>query len=86
MRGVDRTVSATFRDRMIAEGSRDGTVPLIFSIRSRKVAETGPYLSSLADFTHRIFRSFTSAVITVVCAPDEVWSYHPKHIEQFTEI
>jgi hypothetical protein len=28
---------------------------------SRKVAETGPYLSSLADFTHYIFRSLTSA-------------------------
>jgi len=30
-------------------------------VRSRKVAETGPYLSSLADFTHCIFRSLTSA-------------------------
>jgi hypothetical protein len=23
-------------------------------------------------------------VITVICAPDNVWSYHPKHVEQFT--
>jgi len=29
--------------------------------RSRKVAETGPYLSTLADFTHSIFRSLTGA-------------------------
>jgi len=25
-------------------------------------------------------------VITVICAPDDGWSYHPKHVEQFTEI
>jgi len=25
------------------------------------------------------------AVITVICAPDDGWSYHPKHVEQFTE-
>jgi len=26
------------------------------------------------------------AVITVICAPDDGWSYHPKHVEQFTKI
>jgi len=26
------------------------------------------------------------AVITVICAPDDGWSYHSKHVEQFTEI
>ena len=26
------------------------------------------------------------AVITVMCAPDDGWRYHPKHVEQFTEI
>jgi len=26
------------------------------------------------------------ALITVICAPDDGWSYHPKHVEQFTEI
>jgi len=26
------------------------------------------------------------AVITVICAPDDGWSYHPKHVEPFTEI
>jgi hypothetical protein len=25
-------------------------------------------------------------VITVICAPDDGWSYHPKHAEQFTGI
>jgi hypothetical protein len=26
------------------------------------------------------------AVNTVVCAPDDGWTYHPKHVEQFPEI
>jgi len=26
------------------------------------------------------------AVITVICAPDDGWSYHPKYVGQFTEI
>ena len=26
------------------------------------------------------------AVDTVVCAPDDGWKYHPKHVEQFPEI
>jgi len=26
------------------------------------------------------------AAITVICAPDYGWNYHPKHVEQFTEI
>ena len=26
------------------------------------------------------------AVITVICAPDDGWSYNPKYFEQFTEI
>jgi len=46
-------------------------------------AETDIHLLPLADFTHCIFRI---TVITVICAPDDGWSYHPKHIEQFTEI
>src|SRR5215475_14578921 len=26
------------------------------------------------------------AVDTVVCAPDDEWKYHPKHVEQFPDI
>jgi hypothetical protein len=26
------------------------------------------------------------AVDTVVCAPDDGWKYHPKHVEQFPHI
>jgi hypothetical protein len=26
------------------------------------------------------------AVDTVVCAPDDGWKYHPKHIEQYPDI
>jgi hypothetical protein len=25
-------------------------------------------------------------VDTIVCAPDDGWKYHPKHVEQFTDI
>jgi hypothetical protein len=28
----------------------------------------------------------TNAVHTVVCAPDDGWKYHPKHVEQFPDI
>ena len=28
----------------------------------------------------------TDAVNAVVCAPDDVWRYHAKHVEQFPEI
>jgi hypothetical protein len=42
------------------------------SPRKRKIAET---VCPVPD-----------AAITVVCAPDDGWSYHPKHVEQFTEI
>jgi len=28
----------------------------------------------------------SDAVIRVICAPDDRWSYYPKHVEQFTEI
>jgi len=27
-----------------------------------------------------------NAVDTVVCAPDDGWRYHPKHVEKFPEI
>jgi hypothetical protein len=26
------------------------------------------------------------ALDTVVCVPDDVWNYHPKHVEQFPDI
>jgi hypothetical protein len=28
----------------------------------------------------------TDAVDTDVCAPDDAWKYHPKHVEQFPDI
>jgi hypothetical protein len=43
---------------------------LLLSVR--KVAET--------------VRPVPDAVITVICAPDDGWSYHPKHVGQFTKI
>jgi len=31
-------------------------------------------------------RQVPDTVDIVVCAPDDGWSYHPKHVEQFQEI
>jgi hypothetical protein len=31
-------------------------------------------------------RQIPDAVVTVVCAPDDEWKYHPKHVEQFPDI
>jgi len=31
-------------------------------------------------------RQIPDAVDTVVCAPDDGWRYHPKHVEQFPDI
>ena len=28
----------------------------------------------------------THAVITVICAPEDGWSYYPKNVDQFTEM
>ena len=39
----------------------DLELPVPTPLRSRKVTEMGPYRSSVADFTHCIFRSLTSA-------------------------
>jgi hypothetical protein len=30
-------------------------------------------------------RQIPDAVETVVCAPDDGWKYHPKHVEQFPD-
>ena len=31
-------------------------------------------------------RPVPDAVITIICAPDDVWSYHPKHVKQFNPL
>jgi hypothetical protein len=31
-------------------------------------------------------RQIPDAVDIVVCAPDDGWKYHPKHVEQFSDI
>jgi hypothetical protein len=30
-------------------------------------------------------RQISDAVDTVICAPDDGWRYHPKHVEQFPD-
>jgi hypothetical protein len=41
------------------------------------------YLQHLVFVTPLLLRHITDAVDTVVCAPDNGWWYHPKHVEQF---
>ena len=31
-------------------------------------------------------KQVSDAVDTVVCAPDDGWRYHPKHVQQFQDI
>jgi hypothetical protein len=40
----------------------------------------------VAYATHSTLRQIPDAVDAVVCAPDDGWKYHPKHIEQFPDI
>ena len=34
---------------------------------------------------HLVFVTIPDAVDTVVCAPDDGWRYHQKHVEQFPD-
>jgi hypothetical protein len=57
----------------IEDSSRDGTV----------------HTSHLYLTSHTAFSEVCPVpdiVITVICAPGYGWSYHPKHVERFTEI
>ena len=40
-------------------------------------------LSASSNYTSN---NLPDAVDTVVCAPDDGWKYHPKHVEQFPDI
>ena len=47
--------------------------------------QTGSNSSTIAaDSTNGV--QIPDAVDTVVCAPDDGWKYHPKHVEQFPDI
>jgi hypothetical protein len=40
----------------------------------------------VAYATHSTLKQIPDAVDTVVCASDDGWKYHPKHVEQFPDI
>jgi hypothetical protein len=47
--------------------------------------KTGSNSSTIAaDSSNGV--TIPDAVDTVVCAPDDGWNYHPKHVEQFPDI
>jgi hypothetical protein len=35
---------------------------------------------------YTVYLYIPDAVDTVVCAPDDGWKYHPKHVEKFPDI
>jgi hypothetical protein len=48
-----------------------------------------PIIRSAYNCIYRIWylmRQIPDAVYTVLCAPDDGWKYHPKHVEQFPNI
>ena len=58
-------------------------------VRSRKVTDGRVHTSYLYLTSHTAFSEVLpvpDTVITVIYAPDDGWSYHPKNVEQFTEI
>jgi len=44
------------------------------------------YGTIAADSSNGVTNTIPDAVDTVVCAPDDGWKYHPKHVEQFPDI
>ena len=54
------------------------------SSRDGRVRTSHLYLTSHTAFYEVC--PVPDAVITVICAPDDGWSYHPKHVERFREI
>jgi hypothetical protein len=44
------------------------------------------YLQQLVFFRPLLLPAAIDTVDTVVCAPDDGWRYHAKHVEQFPDI
>ena len=44
------------------------------------------YLQHMVFVTPLLLPAAIDAVDTVVCAPDDGWRYHPKHVELFPDI
>jgi hypothetical protein len=54
-------------------------------VRHPQHTQTGSNSSTIAaDSSNGV--KITDAVDAVVCAPDDGWKYHPKHVEQFPDI
>jgi len=47
---------------------------------------TGQTVSAIFRYRGTVKTDVPDAVITVICAPDDGWGCHPKHVEQFTVI
>ena len=51
------------------------------------IKSTNNCIYSIWYLSHRYcyLQCVTNAVDKVVCAPDDEWRYHPKHVEQFPD-
>jgi len=57
------------------------------SVRHPQYTQTGSNSSTIAaDSSNGVTNTIPDVVDTVVCAPDDGWKYHPKHVEQFPDI
>jgi hypothetical protein len=54
-------------------------------IRYLQHAQTCSNSSTIGQIAVTVWQ-IPDAVDTVVCAPDDEWKYHPKHVEQFPDI
>jgi len=77
--GTGQTVPAAF----LAEVSHSVSNLTTISVIVQQDATLLPSVRKVAKTVWPV----PDAVITVICAPDDGWSYHPKHVvEQFKKI
>ena len=56
------------------------------SVRHPQHTQTGSNSSTIAADISNGVTNTRCCRYTVVCAPDDGWKYHPKHVEQFPDI
>jgi hypothetical protein len=57
----------------------------VYGVRHPQHTQTGSNSSTISAGSSNGV-TIPDAVDTVVCAPDDWWKYHPKHVEQFPDI
>jgi hypothetical protein len=63
-----------------------GTCIVSISNATHSTLKPVPTLPRQRQIAVTMLWQIPDAVVTVVCAPDDGWKYHPKHVEQFPDI